>query len=119
MNEKDSECTRFGRKKLEEIFFITQLQDFDKNRKLYMGGNCLVDAILMTAYIHQYVDTAIRLKCYEELHEVGSPLIDGITVKLFGEQIIYFLFSRPKHCNMPTSFAQRLRSSRLPQRSDT
>ena len=37
-----------------------------------MRGNCLVDAILMEACIHQYVDTAIGLENDEEHREVGG-----------------------------------------------
>ena len=43
-----------------------------KNKNYIIGGNCLVDAILMATYINKYVDTAIGLKNDEDHHEVGG-----------------------------------------------
>ena len=37
-----------------------------------MRGNCLLDAILITTYIQQYVDMTTGLENVKDYHEVGG-----------------------------------------------
>ena len=43
-----------------------------KNKNYIMRGNCLLDAILITTYIQQYVDMTVGLKNDEDHHGVGG-----------------------------------------------